>query len=47
MQQELIDTEQRIALARGYYNEIATHYNTKLEVEKRQFYTKVAKAAKG
>jgi hypothetical protein len=32
MQQELIDTEQRIALARGYYNEIATHYNTKLEV---------------
>lgn len=32
LQQELSDTEQRIALARGYYNEIATHYNTKLEV---------------
>ena len=32
LQRELIDTEQRIALARGYYNEIATHYNTKLEV---------------
>jgi hypothetical protein len=32
LQQQLADTEQRIALARGYYNEIATHYNTRLEV---------------
>ncbi|HEY6169325.1 MAG TPA: LemA family protein [Verrucomicrobiae bacterium] len=32
LQQELTDTEQRIALARGYFNEIATHYNTRLEV---------------
>ncbi len=27
----LIETEQRIALARTYYNDIATHYNTRLE----------------
>jgi hypothetical protein len=32
LQQNLIDTEQRIALARGYFNDIATHYNTRLEV---------------
>ena len=32
LQKELTDTEQRIALARGYYNEIATHYNTLLEI---------------
>src|SRR5438045_5012594 len=31
LQQNLIDTEQRIALARGYFNEIATHYTTRLE----------------
>ncbi|HYV26416.1 MAG TPA: LemA family protein, partial [Candidatus Eisenbacteria bacterium] len=31
LQKNLIDTEQRIALARGYFNEIATHYNTHLE----------------
>ena len=27
-----MDTEHRIALARGYFNEIATYYNTRLEV---------------
>jgi hypothetical protein len=32
LQHELAATEQRIALARGYFNEIATHYNTRLEV---------------
>ena len=32
LQKQLAETEQRIALARGYYNEIATHYNTLLEV---------------
>ena len=32
LEQNLIDTEQRIALARGYFNEIATHYNTRLEI---------------
>jgi hypothetical protein len=32
LQKNLSDTEQRIALARSYFNEIATHYNTRLEV---------------
>jgi hypothetical protein len=32
LQKALSDTEQRIALARGYFNEIATHYNTRLEI---------------
>ncbi len=32
LQKSLIDTEQRIALARGYFNDIATHYNTRLEI---------------
>ncbi|MEZ5979789.1 MAG: LemA family protein [Planctomycetota bacterium] len=31
LQEQLVDTEQRIALARGYSNEIATHFNTRLE----------------
>ncbi len=32
LQAELVDTEQRIALARDYFNEIATFYNTRLQV---------------
>lgn len=32
LQKNLVDTEQRIALARGYFNDIATFYNTRLEV---------------
>lgn len=32
LQNELIQTEQRIALARAYYNDIATHYATRLEI---------------
>jgi len=32
LQQTLAETEQRIALARGYFNNIATHYNTRLEI---------------
>jgi len=32
LQNNLIDTEQRIALARGYFNEIATNFNTRLEI---------------
>ena len=32
LQKNLVDTEQRIALARGYFNEIATFYNTRLEI---------------
>lgn len=31
LQRNLTDTEHRIALARGYFNDIATHYNTRLE----------------
>ncbi len=32
LQRQLVETEQRIALARAYYNDIATAYNTRLEV---------------
>lgn len=32
LQKTLSETEQRIALARSYFNEIATHYNTRLEI---------------
>lgn len=31
LQKNLVDTEQRIALARGYFNDIATCYNTRLQ----------------
>lgn len=37
LQKTLSDTEQRIALARSYFNEIATHYNTRLEVVPERF----------
>jgi hypothetical protein len=42
LQKNLIDTEQRIALARGYFNEIATHYNTRLEIVPERFVAKLA-----
>ena len=32
LQQSLVDTEQRIALARDYFNDIATFYNTRLSI---------------
>ena len=32
LQEALVDTEDRIALARNYYNDIATFYNTRLEI---------------
>ena len=32
LHRELVETEQRIALARTYYNDIATHYATRLEI---------------
>ena len=32
LQKNLVDTEQRLALARGYFNDVATFYNTRLEV---------------
>jgi hypothetical protein len=31
LQQDLVDTEERIALARDYFNSIATHFNTRIE----------------
>ncbi|MGA2618038.1 MAG: LemA family protein [Thermoguttaceae bacterium] len=37
LQKNLIDTEQRIALARGYFNDIATRYNTRLECVPERF----------
>jgi len=37
LQKTLADTEQRIALARSYFNEIATHYNTRLEIVPERF----------
>ena len=32
LQDQLVETEQRIALARGYFNTIATQYNTRIQV---------------
>jgi len=32
LQQALTDTAQRIALARDYFNEVATFYNTRLDI---------------
>jgi hypothetical protein len=42
LQHNLIDTEQRIALARGYFNEIATNFNTRLEVVPERFVAQLA-----
>ena len=43
LQQNLIDTEQRIALARGYFNEIATHFNIRLLVISERFVAALAR----
>ena len=32
LQKELVETEQRVALARSYFNDIATFFNTRLEI---------------
>jgi hypothetical protein len=32
LQRQLVETEQRIALARAYYNDIATAYNTRIQI---------------
>ncbi|MGA2034832.1 MAG: LemA family protein [Thermoguttaceae bacterium] len=42
LQKNLIDTEQRIALARGYFNEIATNFNTRLEIIPEKFVAPLA-----
>lgn len=43
LQKQLMETEERIALARGYYNEIATHFNTRLEIVPDRFVGAVAR----
>jgi len=42
LMRNLSETEQRIALARGYFNEIATHFNTRLETIPERFVGQVA-----
>jgi hypothetical protein len=41
LQKQLADTEQRIALARDYFNQIVTFYNTRLEIVPDTFLAKV------
>ncbi|MFA5309904.1 MAG: LemA family protein [Dehalococcoidales bacterium] len=43
LQQALADTEQRIALARDYFNNVATFYNTRLEIVPDRFVAAVAR----
>jgi hypothetical protein len=43
LQQNLVDTEQRIALARGYFNEIASFYNTRLQIVPDRFLASLAR----
>jgi hypothetical protein len=42
LQKSLADTEQRIALARDYFNDIATFYNTRLEIIPDRFVAAIA-----
>ncbi len=42
LQENLIETEERIALARSYFNEITTFYNTRLEVVPDRFLAAMA-----
>jgi hypothetical protein len=42
LEQTLVDTEQRIALARGYFNDTATFYNTRLEIVPDRFVAAIA-----
>ena len=42
LQSSLVDTEQRISLARGYFNDSATFYNTRLEVVPDRFLAALA-----
>jgi hypothetical protein len=42
LQRALADTEERIALARGYYNDIATFYNTRLDQLPDRFLARLA-----
>jgi hypothetical protein len=42
LQHSLVDTEQRIALARDYYNDTATFYNTRLQIVPDRFVAALA-----
>ena len=42
LHKNLVDTEQRISLARGYFNDIATHYNTRLQIVPDRFIAALA-----
>lgn len=42
LQEQLVETEQRIALARTYFNEIAAHYNIRLQVIPDRFVAAIA-----
>ena len=41
LQKELTQTEERIALARDYFNQIVTFYNTRLEIIPDRFLAKM------
>ncbi len=43
LQKSLADTKGRIALARGYFNDIVTFYNTRLEVIPDRFVGRMAR----
>jgi hypothetical protein len=43
LQQALVDAEQRIALARDYFNDIATFYNTRLAIVPDRFVAGLAR----
>ena len=43
LQKQLVETEQRIALARTYFNEIAAHHNIRLQVVPDRFVATLAK----
>ena len=43
LQQSLTETEQRIALARDYYNDISTFYNTRLEIVPDRFVASIVR----
>jgi len=43
LQKALCDTENRIALARGYFNEIASHYNMRLQIVPDRFISALAR----
>ena len=43
LQRSLVETEQRIALARDYFNDIATFYNNRLEIVPDRFVAGLAR----